>query len=176
MTIKNRVLVGPDDSEKDELFVEATAKVQEIADRFIKNPEKTEALVLAMASSANEKTEALIAGDCGTLLRLLDMSLLSTVKQLASGGHLTKPVIEDIALRMTYLAKSRYISEEEFTEASDTIMPAVIASLMIMVAAAGEGKEDVRELLQGLIKRRAEEPKAAEPTQAPRFAPKPPKF
>jgi hypothetical protein len=178
MSIQNRTITNKDPKAAAELFADATDKVAEIAAKFVTHPENTEAMVCAHASKDNEKTEVLIVGEIGVLMRLQDMSMLATVKQLASAGELDKAAIEDIALRMTFLSKSRFIDEDEFSAASDVIMPAVIAGMMQMVG----GEEKLKTALTETIKKIATELHGAAPklepevTKAPRSFPKPPSF
>jgi hypothetical protein len=178
MSIQNRTITNKDPKAADALFADATDKVAEIAAKFVNHPTRTEAMVIAHASKDNEKTEVLIVGEIGVLMRLQDMSMLSTVKQLASAGELDKRAIEDIALRMTYLSKSNFIDEEEFAAASDVIMPAVVAGMMKMVGGEEKLKTALLETIKKVAADHAAGPKLEPEVEkkAPRSFPKPPTF
>jgi hypothetical protein len=178
MSIQNRTITNKDPKAAEALFAEATDKVAEIAAKFVTHPENTDAMVCAHASKDTDKTEVLIVGEIGVLMRLQDMAMLATVKQLALGGALDKRAIEDIALRMTYLSKSHFIEEDEFSAASDVIMPTVVNGMLNMIGGEEKLKAAMIETIKKVAADAAGKPKL-EPEvdhKAPRSFPKPPSF
>ena len=158
----NRVVDGHDPVASAKLMDDAMPRIGEIMYDVEQHRDSLDVVIMAVSKTDDQIVSNVVVGDAKVVLRIMDRLMLTTVVTLAQHGELTAKAIKTIALRMNYLSQSEFISEEEFVEASNVIMPHVAIALLSMT-----------ERVQSEVEPKLE-PEVAKATL--RDFPKPPKF